>query len=162
MNSYHETVSKIEALLREKGVEYKKFEHEPVRTSEEAAAARPEYTLSQGAKALIVRVKKSGEKSYAMIVVPADKKFDSKKAKQELGASDIRFATPEEVSELTGGVQVGGVPPFGNLWNIPVYADGSLFDNEEIIFNAGDRSVSIAIPSSAYQEVVHPEIVSVT
>lgn len=53
---YHKTVSIIESLLQEHDILYKKFEHEPVRTSEEAAAARPEYNLSQGAKALICQL----------------------------------------------------------------------------------------------------------
>lgn len=56
---YHEVVSKILDLLRNGGYWFETFEHEPVRTSEEAAKARTGYTLAQGAKAMIVRVKKS-------------------------------------------------------------------------------------------------------
>ncbi len=156
MQDPHPTVAKIEALLTERGVAYEKFEHEPVRTSEEAAAIRPGFTLQEGAKALIIRVKKGGEKSFAMVVVPGDKKFDSGKVKAILSASDIRFATPEEVGAITDGVQPGGVPPFGNLWNLPVLADESLFKNDRIIFNAGDRGVSITIPSEVYRAVVAP------
>lgn len=155
---YHETVEKIENLLRQYKASYAKFEHEPVRTSEEAAAVRPEYSLSQGAKALIVRIKKNGEKFFVMIVVPGNKKFNSAKARSVLGANDIRFATPEEVGEITGGVMPGGVPPFGNLWNLPVYADRALFENDEIIFNAGDRSVSIALGVRDYESAVRPHI----
>ena len=29
------------------------------------------------------------------------------------------------------------MPPFGNLYDMPVYVDASLGDNEEITFNAG-------------------------
>ena len=158
---YHETVEKIETLLKEKGCEYKKFEHEPVRTSEEAQAVRPEYTLEQGAKALIVRVKKGKEKSFAQIVVPGDKKFDSKKVRDAIGANDIRFASEDEVIAITNGVKPGGVPPFGILWDLPVFCEKTLFDNEEIIFNAGDRSVSIAITANDYLKAVEPEIVDV-
>lgn len=157
----HKTVALIESLLVSRGVIYKKFVHEPVRTSEEAAMVRPEYSLSQGAKALIVRVKRSGEKFFVMVVVPGDKKFDSKKLKEVLGASDIRFATPEEVGEITDGVKPGGVPPFGILWNLPVYSDISLYTNNEIIFNAGDRGVSMAITSADYLTVVNPHVVSI-
>jgi len=152
----------IEELLCTHGVEYKKFDHVPVRTSEEANAVRPDYSLSQGAKALIVRVKKSGEKSFCMVVVPGDTKFDSKKARTVLEANDIRFASEDEVMELTDGVVPGGVPPFGNLWSLPVYCDQTLFDNEEIIFNAGDRSVSIAIRSDEYRSVVEPVVATLT
>lgn len=155
---YHETVAVIETLLAKEGVPYQKFEHAPVRTSEEAAAIRPGYSLSQGAKALIVRVKKGGEKTFAMIVVPGDAKFDSGRVRAILEASDIRFATPEEVATITHGVEPGGVPPFGTIWNLPVIADESVFQNETIIFNAGDRRVSIAIPSGDYLRVVLPKV----
>lgn len=158
---YHQTVATIEAFLKENGVSYEKFEHEPVKTSEEAAAVRPEFTISQGTKALIVRVKSNGAKSFAMVVVPGGKKFDSAKVRAALGASDIRFATPEEVSEITGGVVPGGVPPFGNLFGLPVLCDENVFNNERIIFNAGDRSVSITIKSEDYKKVVNPQIASI-
>ncbi|NBD73728.1 hypothetical protein GVX82_01655 [Patescibacteria group bacterium] len=155
---YHETVDKIEALLGEHDVPYTKFEHEPVRTSEEAAQVRPEYTLSQGAKALIIRVKKNGEKYFVQFVVPGDARFDVKKARGVLSTNDIRFASEEEVSEITGGVKPGGVPPFGVLWDLPVYVDHHVLANDELIFNAGDRSVSIALRSEDYERVVAPTV----
>ena len=52
MSDYHHTVEKIKTLLDQHGAAYKCFEHEAVRTSEEAAAIRPEYTLAQGEKVL--------------------------------------------------------------------------------------------------------------
>ncbi len=154
--AYHQTVFCIEALLQGHNIPYKRFDHKPVRTSEEAAAVRPEYSISQGAKALIVRIKRNGEKTYAMIVVPGDKRFDSAKARTALGVTDIRFATEDEVRDITDGVEPGGVPPFGTLWNLPVYCDRFLFNNDEIIFNAGDRAVSIALSAEDWKRVVHP------
>lgn len=145
-------------LLTEHHVPFRTFEHAAVRTSEEAAALRPEFSLHQGAKALIVRAKKGEEPFFVMLVFPADTKFDSKLVKTAIQARSISFATEEEVSGLTGGVQVGGVPPFGNLFGLPVYADESLFGNEEIIFNAGDRSFSIAMKSADYRDIVRPTV----
>lgn len=157
--AYHEVVSKITDLLKVGGYWYETFEHEPVRTSEEAAKVRTGYTLAQGAKAMIVRVKKSEtEKYFAMLVLPGDARFDIGKVKQLFAARDIRFATEEEVKTITGGVVPGGVPPFGNLFDLPVIADPNLFENEKIIFNAGDRSFSIAMKSADYQKVVGPRI----
>ncbi len=154
--NYHPVTEKILNLLRERGVWFETFEHEPVRTSEEAAAVRPEYTISQGSKALIVRVKKGGEKFFAQVVVPGDKKFDAKKVRSVFGLSDLRFATEEEVATITGGVQPGGVPPFGNIFGIPVYADDRIFHNEKIIFNAGDRAFSIGMYAKDYDMIVGP------
>jgi len=157
--TYHPLAEKIQSILKENNCEFETFEHEPVRTSEEASRVRTGYTMEQGAKALIVRVKKSGVgKSFAMFVVQGSKKFDAGKVKQEFGLSDLRFATEQEVAEITDGVQIGGVPPFGNLFNIPVYVDRGLLANEKIVFNAGDRSFSIGMKVSDWQNIVNPVV----
>jgi prolyl-tRNA editing enzyme YbaK/EbsC (Cys-tRNA(Pro) deacylase) len=166
-SAYHKTVCRIVALLRKHDVPFKTFEHQAVRTSEEAAAVRPEYSIAQGAKALIVRVKLRNklpekEKQFVQIVVAGDKKFNPKRARTALGAKDIRFATEEEVKEITEGVMPGGVPPFGNLFGLSVYVDESLFNNKDIIFNAGDREFSIAMSAEDYQRIVKPHVVSIT
>ena len=170
MTPYHPLVTTITNLLDAKGVGYKTFTHEAVRTSAEAATVRPEYSLAQGAKALIVRLKKKTKdeasvdasgKQFVQLVVPGDKKFSATKVKQELSATDIRFATTEEVSQITDGVMPGGVPPFGNLFGLSVYLDESVTHQEEIIFNAGDRRFSIALTLPDYLGVVKSTIVRI-
>jgi Ala-tRNA(Pro) deacylase len=162
MQPEHDVFHRIEAVLKKDGCWYETFIHgQTVRTSEEAAALRPNYTLAEGAKALIVRLKIPHKgKQFAMAVLPGDKKFDSKKLKLAAGASDLRFATEQEVAELTGGVQPGGVPPFGTLFSVAVYADEGVFANENIIFNAG-RNASIAMKSSDYKRLVTPVVASI-
>jgi prolyl-tRNA editing enzyme YbaK/EbsC (Cys-tRNA(Pro) deacylase) len=157
--NYHPVVEKIKRLLKENNIEFETFEHEAVRTSEEAAKVRTGYTIQQGAKALLVRVKISNQdKKFVMVVVPGDKRFDNQKLKNLFGAKDIRFATEPEVGEITGGVMPGGVPPFGNLFGLEVYVDNSLFNLERIIFNAGDKRYSIGMKSIDYKNVVNPII----
>lgn len=183
--NYHPLTQKIKQLLIENKCRFETFEHTPVRTSEDAAKVRTGYTLSQGAKALILRVKRNpnsftkphpnpdlievdpllkGEgilTKFVMLVIPGDKRFDKQKVQILLNTKDIRFATEEEVAEITGGVLVGGVPPFGNFFGLKVYADPQILQNEKIIFNAGDRSYSIAMLAEDYQKIVKPEIVNI-
>ena len=159
---YHPVVDTIRALLDTHGVWYETFAHEAVRTSEEAAKIRPGYTIDQGAKALIARVKSAENgKHFVMLVLPGSKKFDTKKIKEHLGLSDIRFATEDEVGTITGGVLPGGVPPFGNLFELPVYCDQSLFQNERIVFNAGDKRFSIAMRAEDYRTLVCPSVADI-
>ena len=159
---YHKITKQITDILKENNLWFETFEHESVRTSEEAAKIRPGYDLNQGAKAMIVRVKISeSNKKFVMLVLPGDLRFDNSKVKNIFGAKDIRFATESEISEITKGVQVGGVPPFGNLFGLEVIADLKLFENEKIIFNAGDRRFSIAMFSKDYEAVVKPQITSI-
>ncbi len=159
MSDIHPIAGTIENILKDRSFWYERFLHEPVRTSEEAAKLRPEYSIRQGTKSLIVKGKRPREeKCFFMVVVPGDKQFDKHKIKNETGYSDVRFATPDEVANITLGILPGGVPPFGNLFDLPVFADIHIFDNEKIIFNAGDRSVSIAMYAEDYRGIVRPEV----
>lgn len=156
---YHPVVSQIISLLGKNQYWFETFEHEPVRTSEEAAKNRPGYSLRQGAKALVVRIKISkSDRRFVMLVFPGDKRFDTEKIKQLFKAKDVRFATEEEVSEITGGIQPGGVPPFGNLFGLEVIVDPTLFENPKIVFNAGDKSFSIGMKASDFRLVVKPKV----
>ncbi len=159
IDNLHPVVAQITGLLNEQGCWYETFEHEAVRTSEEASNTRPNYTLQQGAKAILLRVKKSKkDKFFVMLVFPADRRFDNGTVKAYFEAKDIRFATEDEVGQLTGGVQPGGVPPFGNLFDLPVYVAPELFDNERIVFNAGDRRFSVGMLSADYRRLVEPTV----
>jgi prolyl-tRNA editing enzyme YbaK/EbsC (Cys-tRNA(Pro) deacylase) len=156
---YHQLTEIIKRILTNSGYWFETFEHEPVRTSEEASRVRTGYTIDQGAKALITRVKKPGVgKLFVMFVVQGSKKFDTAKIKEQFGLSDIRFATEEEVLKITNGVLLGGVPPFGNLFNLSIYVDRGLLQQEKIIFNAGDKSFSIGMKSTDYADLVNPII----
>ncbi len=160
---YHKTVTKIIELLKASNFWFETFEHEPVKTSEEAAKIRPGYTLQQGAKAMIVRIKKSNsDKKFVMLVLPGNLRFDNSKVKAIFGTKDVRFATEDEILNLTDGVQAGGVPPFGNIFGLEVVADPKLFDNDVIIFNAGDRRFSVAMKSMDYKRVVMPNVEDIT
>lgn len=156
---YHKTSKVIIDLLQNNNFWFETFEHEPVRTSEEAAKIRHGYSLHQGAKALVIRVKKTEkDKKFAMLVIPGDSRFDKEKVKRLFGAKDIRFATEEEVKKIMEEIEPGGVPPFGNLFGLEVFADKTLFDNPKIIFNAGDRRFSVAVKSKDYCELVKPRV----
>jgi Ala-tRNA(Pro) deacylase len=161
--TYHPVVQQITDLLEQHDCWFESFEHQAVRTSEEAAKIRDGYTLHQGAKALIVRVKLTKkEKRFVMLVFPGDLKFNSKLVKEFFGAKNIRFATEAEVIDLTNGVKPGGIPPFGNLFEMEVIADPQLFENEKIVFNAGDKSFSVGMKSKDYQKLVNPKVVNIT
>ena len=157
-----ELFERIIALLDENKIEYKLLEHEPVYTSEQAAAARADVSLHQGAKAMVLKIVNSQlsiGNCLVMCVLPGDKKIDFKKLKSVLGARDVTLADPEEV-EKTVGVKIGAVSPFGHLSGLKVLLDESIYDNEEIVFNAGDHCKSVKMKLSDYLRLVSPERLS--
>lgn len=166
--SVNSIAKELKDMLDANGAAYREHQHAPVVTSEEAHAVRPQYSLSQGTKSIIVRIKKrsqsasvGGEKQFFMLALAGDQVFDTKKVKRALDATDLRFARPEEVADITGGVEPGGIPPFGILFDLQTLADPKIFSHDTIVFNAGDRSVSLAIASSAYQSLVNPIVADI-
>jgi len=139
MGARTSVTERLEHWLREAGVAFEIFEHAPVHTSEEAARARG-TRLEEGAKALVVRA----EDRYVPLVLPAHLKADNALLRALLGTRKLRFATPEELSALTGCAP-GAVPPFGNLFGLPVFVDEELCRNERVAFNAGSNSVSVTM-----------------
>src|SRR5437660_6060401 len=147
---------RIESWLKQSGVPFTVLHHEPVFTSEQAAAVRG-TSLASGAKALVV---KAGEK-FVLIVLPADRKLDSKKAREVFGVKSTRFASKEEVEQLTG-LQPGSIPPFGSLFNLPTYCDPALGENPSINFNAGDHAISVQMTYPDYAAAEKPTLAPVT
>lgn len=154
---FNKQTYKLLEIILDSATWYELFVHEAVTTSIEASKIRHGYNLSQGAKALIL---KAGNEFF-MVVVPGDKKIDNTKLKTRLTKKEVRFATPEEVIQITDGVLIGGVPPFGSFFNIKTYLDELVLNNEKIIFNCGDRSVSIALKSADYIKLENPKVVQV-
>lgn len=143
---------RVEALLKQHEVAFRVLRHEPVYTSEEAARVRG-TPLASGAKALICK----GDQTFVMVVVPADRKLDSHAVRRAKGWRKLRFATREEVLELTG-LTPGSIPPFGSLFGLGVLCDERLGSNETINFNAGDHSISVSMAHGDYLRVENPEL----
>jgi Ala-tRNA(Pro) deacylase len=147
---------RLQERLRAGGVPFTVLRHEPVYTSEQAAAVRG-VPLASGAKALVL---KAGE-AFVMAVVPADRKLDSKKARAALGSKSIRFAGREEVEQLTG-LQPGSIPPFGSLFNLPTWCDPAVGENASINFNAGDHAISVQMTYADYVALERPTAAALT
>jgi Ala-tRNA(Pro) deacylase len=147
---------RLQELLKQNAVPFTVLRHDPVFTSEQAAAVRG-TSLASGAKALVV---KAGEK-FVLLVLPADRKLDSRKARDGLGVKSLRFASKEEVHNLTG-LQPGAIPPFGSLFQLPTYCDPALGENPIINFNAGDHAISIQVSYVDYLQVEKPQMISIS
>ena len=86
------------------------------------------------------------------------RRLESIKIKRRFSAKRIRFATAPELLRLTGLVP-GSVPPIGRpLFDIDLYVDRSVVQNERIAFNAGSLTDSVIMAVSDYLEIVKPVI----
>jgi Ala-tRNA(Pro) deacylase len=147
---------RVTALLDQHAASYDVLQHTPVFTSEEAAQVRG-TSLSSGAKALVCKM----DEQFVMFVLPADRKLDSKLARKALGSKGLRFATREEVLEITG-LAPGSIPPFGSLFSLPTWCDAALASESRINFNAGDHAKSVSLEYDQWQRVEQPRIAAIT
>lgn len=147
---------KIISFLKQHNVVFEEIEHEPVYTSEQAANVRG-MSLESGAKSLLL---KAGN-DFVLVILPGNKRLDSKLLKSYLSVKNIRFATPEEVEKVMG-CRIGACYPFGNLIGIRTLVDRSLTDCKEIFFNPGVHDKSIKMKWADYQITVKPELISVS
>ncbi|KKU29253.1 MAG: YbaK/prolyl-tRNA synthetase associated region [Candidatus Amesbacteria bacterium GW2011_GWA2_47_11b] len=131
-------------LLDNHNIKYRALSHEPTPTCEDSARVRG-TSSDQGAKALVCYA----DKQPIMIVLPCSRKLDPKLFKSLFGVKDLRFATPDEVIQLTS-LSVGAIPPLGHLFGLPTYVDAELAKNQTIAFNAGDRTKSVIMAYSDY------------
>jgi prolyl-tRNA editing enzyme YbaK/EbsC (Cys-tRNA(Pro) deacylase) len=145
----------IREWLGREAVVFREVHHAPTRTSEESALARGEE-LRVGGKALLIKV----DAEFRLFVLSADRKLDSAAIRAHFQAKKTRFASPEELLQMTGLVP-GSVPPFGApILPFPLYTDPSVFENERIAFNAGSLTDSIIMSIDDYRRLARPEIFS--
>ena len=148
-----EVLERIRAFLTEQSVPFRELHHEPTRTSEDSARVRGE-SIEIGGKALLLKV----DDDFRLFVLSAALKVDSQAIRDRLGARRSRFATPEELLEMTGLVP-GSVPPFGRpILPFDLYVDESITRNDRIAFNAGSLTDSIFLSTADYLRVAAPEV----
>ncbi|MBU6383840.1 MAG: aspartate--tRNA(Asn) ligase [Verrucomicrobia bacterium] len=127
--------------------------HEATPTSEDAARVR-NVQMAEGVKALILRGKTT-KKNY-QFNIPAHLKVDMK-AVAEMVGEKCEFEDPAVIQERFG-LQVGGVPPFGNLLNLDNYYDEEILKQERAAFNCGLLTESIIMKSKDLFALVDPKV----
>lgn len=96
---------------------------------------------------------------FGMAVLPANTHADMHMLRDSLGAETVRLASEEELANLFPDLEVGAMPPFGNLYSVPVYVDERLASQETIAFNAGTHRDLIHMRYRDFERLVDPLVV---
>jgi pSer/pThr/pTyr-binding forkhead associated (FHA) protein/prolyl-tRNA editing enzyme YbaK/EbsC (Cys-tRNA(Pro) deacylase) len=110
------------------------------------------------AKTVILKV----DGVLAMVVVPASSHVDLDRVRALTGGHLVEIASEGEFQNAFPDCELGAMPPFGNLYDMPVYADESLADNEEITFSAGTHRELVRISWQDMLRLVHPTVAELT
>ena len=146
--------SRLLEYLEQNKVWFVPMSHPRAYPAQEIAAAQ-HVPGREMAKTIILRV----DQDFAMVVIPATQRIDLQILKKELPYKEIAFATEYEFAWLFPDSEVGAMPPFGNLYNLPVFVDWTLSEDKEIVFNAGTHANPIRMKYADFEALVKPKIV---
>ncbi len=145
----------LKEYLDRQGVRYVTIVHSPAFTAQEVAAMAhiPGKNL---AKTVVVKV----DGKMAMAVVPASYTVDFDMLQGAIGADTVELAHEEDFKGAFPDCELGAMPPFGNLYNMPVYVARSLAEDEDIAFNACSHHELIKVPYREFERLVQPHVIT--
>jgi len=131
---------------------------DPAYADTAAFCAQYGYPADRAANTIVVASKKE-PKQYAACVVLATTRLDVNHAVRDLlGVTKVSFATPEEMSTLTG-MKVGGVTAFGLPEDLPLYVDSRVLDLDWIILGTGGRNGKIRVSPQVFHRMPGVKVV---
>jgi len=144
---------RLEAYLRDNQVPYQTQHHPTAFTAQ--AVAESEH-ISGKVLAKVVMVVADGD--MVMLVLPAASRVDVAHAAAVLDAREVRLADESEFAATFSDCEVGAMPPFGNLYGLPVYVDQTLAEDETIFFQAGTHTDTMSLTFADFERLVKPNV----
>ncbi len=150
-------LSKLRKFLDSHHVKYMIISHSLAYTAQ-GIAALTHVSGKKLAKTVIVKI----DGILAMAVVPASLHVDLDRLRSVTGAQEVELASEREFKDAFPDCETGAMPPFGNLYDMAVYADASLAENEEITFSAGTHRELVRMNWYDLMRLVNPLVDNLT
>jgi Ala-tRNA(Pro) deacylase len=142
---------KLEAFLREQQVPFQMQRHRVAYTSQDVAMS--EHIPSQMMAKVAIAF---ADAKMIMLVLPASHRLDLTKVSAAIPAQHVYLAGEHEIATAFPDCEVGAMPPFGNLYQIPVYVDRLLAQDDTIVLQAGTHTDTISMKYADFARVVKP------
>jgi len=146
-------VQKLKDFLDANAVKYMLISHSPAFTAQEVAASAA-VSGNELAKTVMIKV----DSNMAMAVLRAPDQVDFDRLARALGTYEVSLAEEDEFKGLFPNCETGAMPPFGNLYEMNVYVDSRLAEDDEIAFNAGTLTELMRLPYADFARLVEPEV----
>ena len=144
---------KLIAFLDSHKVKYVTVTHSSAYTAQDVAASA-HIPGKELAKTVMVKV----DGKMAMAVLPAPLKVDLTLLKAVASADNVEVADEAEFKDMFPECETGAMPPFGNLYDMDVFVDESLAEDDEISFNAGSHTELVRLAYSDFVSLADPKV----
>jgi Ala-tRNA(Pro) deacylase len=143
--------TRVKDFLDINHIQYSTIVH-PTAYTAQGTAAYAHVPGREIAKTVIIKV----DTQLCMAVLPASAQLDLGAFKRLTKAKTICLAGEHEFEFHFPDCDLGAMPPFGNLYGIPVYVEQSLTQDQEIAFNAGSHSELVRMSYEDFERLVNP------
>ncbi len=109
------------------------------------------------AKTVVVEI----DGDMAMVVLPASRRLSLERLRAATGAKTVELATEASFEARFPSCEVGAMPPFGNLWDMRVFVDQHLREDEQIAFNAGTHTELVRLSYGDFERLTEPVVLQV-
>jgi Ala-tRNA(Pro) deacylase len=144
---------KLRDYLNAEKVKFVEIKHSPAYTAQEIAAAA-HIPGKEVAKSVVIKV----DGQMALAVLPASDRIHLESLASLTGGRNVELAAEGEFKDRFPGCEVGAMPPFGNLYEMPVYVAEHLTEDELIAFNAGSHSELFQLHYADFARLVKPKV----
>ena len=146
--------TKVRQFLDSQHVRYVVIGHSPAYTAQEIASLA-HVSGKEMAKTVMVKI----DGKMAMAVLPASYQVDFESLKRSLGATRVELAREQEFKNMFPDCEVGAMPPFGNLYNMPVYVAERLTEDNDVAFNSGTLTELFMMKYKDFERLVRPKVI---
>ena len=147
-------VERARRLLETGGVAFETLPHREAYTAQGVAAA-VHVSGRMLAKVLVVRAPGEGP---AMVVLPASCRLDLAALARVLGKPSVSLVAEGEMKELFPDCETGAMPPFGQLYGLPVWVDACFPKAAELTFQAGNHHEVVRMRYAEYERLARPVV----
>lgn len=151
---------RLESYFREHGVGFDVQEHKVGYTAQRVAAS--EHVPGRMFAKVVMAM---ADANLVMLVLPASAAVDIAKVADalegKLEGMQVRMAAEREFASAFADCEAGAMPPFGNLYDLPVYVDRTLGENERIVFQAGRHTVTMSVPYIDFERLAAPTVADI-
>ena len=143
---------KLQSFLDENQVRYVTIAHSRAYTAQEIAAL-----VHVPGKNLVKVVMVEADGRPWMVAMDSNHRVNLQRLKEAIGANEVRIEREAEFQELFEDCEVGAMPPFGELYGLPMVADGALWEDREIVFNGGTHSEVVKMAFVDWERLMKPQ-----
>src|SRR5262245_27657322 len=144
--------TRLKTLLDQQHVRYELIPHSYAVTAQQAAQIE-HIPGDKHAKVVMMQA----DDQMVMAVCPACHRVDLEKF-QSLFGKPVRLAKEWEFRAMFPDCEPGAMPPFGELYDVPVYVDKSLKEANDFVFEAGTHTDAVRMNYADYEKIVQPKV----